>query len=198
VFLWVVAVFLYLMAGAGLNIVSLIDPITYSVATFGIYSFIILFFYQRAVFLDLSSAVPEPVVAISTQEVEHKKYQKSGMDTDELERNFARLGRLMADEKPYRDSELTLLSLATKLSLSPHHLSQLLNERVGKNFYDYINEYRVDEVKRELVNPQKSNFTILAIALECGFNSKSTFNTCFKKNTGLTPSQYRVQKIPQN
>lgn len=99
----------------------------------------------------------------------------------------------MEDEKMYRNEGLTLQALAERLSLSTHHLSQLLNQHQQENFYDFINRYRVAEVKQELLNPKKKHLTILALALEAGFRSKAAFNTAFKKHTGSTPTQYKRQ-----
>ena len=75
--------------------------------------------------------------------------------------------------------------------MSAHNLSQVINAKLGKNFYDFVNEYRVEEVKRRLRDPKYTNLKILAIGMDAGFNTKSTFNAFFKKHTGLTPSQYR-------
>lgn len=97
----------------------------------------------------------------------------------------------MKTQKPYRDPELTLTSLASQLALSRNSLSEIINSGTGSNFYDFVNKHRVEEVKQLLENPKFKDYTILAIAFEAGFPSKSTFNSIFKKFTGLTPSKYR-------
>jgi AraC-like DNA-binding protein len=97
----------------------------------------------------------------------------------------------MNEKKPYLDSELTLSSLAKDLNMSRSHLSQLINDGIGENFYDFVNKYRVEEVKRLMTDPLAKNFNLLGIALEAGFKSKSTFNLIFKRFTGLTPTEYR-------
>ena len=102
-----------------------------------------------------------------------------------------RLLNYMQEKKPYLDAELTLSSLAKDLSISRSQLSALINEGMGDNFYDFINKYRVEEVKRLMVDPQVKNYNLLGIALEAGFKSKSTFNLIFKRFTGLTPTEYR-------
>jgi AraC-like DNA-binding protein len=104
---------------------------------------------------------------------------------------IGRLLNYMIEKKPYLDSELTLSSLAKNLSISRSQLSILINEGIGDNFYDFVNKYRVDEVKRLLIDPQVKNYNLLGIALEAGFKSKSTFNLIFKRFTGLTPTEYR-------
>lgn len=102
-----------------------------------------------------------------------------------------RLRSFMEGKKPYLDPELTLSTLAKELSISRSQLSQLINDGVGDNFYNFINKYRVEQVKRLMVDPQMKNYNMLGIALEAGFKSKSTFNLIFKRFTGLTPTEYR-------
>jgi len=97
----------------------------------------------------------------------------------------------MIDKKPYLDAELTLSGLAKDLSMSRSQLSQLINDGMGENFYDFVNKYRVEEVKRLMTTPETKNYSLLGIALEAGFKSKSTFNLIFKRFTGLTPSEYK-------
>lgn len=98
-------------------------------------------------------------------------------------------------ERLYLDSELTLDRLAGLTGLSKHHLSEVLNRHAGKNFYDFINGYRVDFVRDRLA--EGSNRSVLDIALEAGFSSKSAFNAIFKQRTGLTPTQYRASVTSQ-
>ncbi|HEX7015191.1 MAG TPA: helix-turn-helix domain-containing protein, partial [Cyclobacteriaceae bacterium] len=102
-----------------------------------------------------------------------------------------RLRGFMTDTKPYLDPELSLSSLAKKMGMTRNQLSQLINAGLGENFYDFINKYRVEEVKRLMADPQKQNYNLLGIALEAGFKSKSTFNLIFKRFTGLTPTEYK-------
>jgi AraC-like DNA-binding protein len=102
-----------------------------------------------------------------------------------------RLLLYMIEKRPYLDAELTLSSLAKDLNISRSQLSILINDGMGDNFYDFVNKYRVEEVKRLMVDPQVKNYSLLGIALEAGFKSKSTFNLIFKRFTGLTPTEYR-------
>ena len=97
----------------------------------------------------------------------------------------------MQEQKPYLDPELTLTSLAKGLNMTRSQLSQLINVGIGDNFYDFVNKYRVEQVKKLMTDPQVKNFNMLGIALEAGFKSKSTFNLIFKRFTGLTPTEYR-------
>jgi AraC-like DNA-binding protein len=127
--------------------------------------------------------LPEPAVSGS--------YQKSGLSESEAQSHLNKLINVMQTEKPYLNSELTLRELADHLSVSAHNLSEVLNTRLNQNFYDFINSYRVEEVKRRLAVNESEKYNLLTIAYDSGFNSKTSFNTVFKKQTGTTPSQYR-------
>ncbi|PQJ80149.1 helix-turn-helix domain-containing protein [Polaribacter porphyrae] len=97
----------------------------------------------------------------------------------------------MKTEKPYLNPSLTIRNLAEKIKMNPRDLSVLINQHLEKHFFDFINEFRIEEAKKILKNPEKKEFTVLEILYDVGFNSKSSFNTAFKKHTGLTPTQYR-------
>lgn len=98
---------------------------------------------------------------------------------------------LMEKEKYYQEPELTLQNLADKLQVPAYQVSQAINEGLKKSFYDLVNGYRIEEAKRLLLDPANNNYTILSVGFEAGFNSKTTFNTVFKKFTGLTPTEFR-------
>ncbi|MBW1298874.1 helix-turn-helix domain-containing protein [Aquimarina litoralis] len=104
---------------------------------------------------------------------------------------YKELEFLMKEAKIYHDPNLGLDSVAKKLKISSNYLSQLVNKLTGKNFADYINTFRVEDAKEKLRNHNFVNYTIIGIALESGFNSKSTFYSAFKKLTGISPSSYR-------
>ncbi len=97
----------------------------------------------------------------------------------------------MKEQKPFLDPELTLAGLAQQVDMGRNQLSEVINSGVGDNFYHFVNQYRVDEVKRLIDDDTQRKYTILALAREAGFHSKSSFNQIFKKFTGLTPSEYR-------
>lgn len=101
------------------------------------------------------------------------------------------LVRLLYEEKLYLDSELSLTSLAEKMNLSPHELSFLLNKGFRENFWQFINKYRVEHSKKLLEDKKYAHLSMLGIAFEAGFNSKTTFNATFKKMTGMTPTTYK-------
>lgn len=101
------------------------------------------------------------------------------------------LTRSMEHGHAYRDGELTLDALASRLAMSAHELSQLINQSCGVNFQEYLNRYRVEALKLAMRDPQRAPASILDLALAAGFNSKSSMNRAFKKHTGTTPSEFR-------
>jgi len=119
------------------------------------------------------------------------KYANSSLKDVEKEKLIKRLTKSMENEKPYLNENLTLKDLANKLETTPNNLSQIINEKFNKNFYEFINGYRINEVKSLLSDPKYSHYSMLGIAFECGFNSKSTFNSVFKQFTGKTPSEFK-------
>jgi AraC-like DNA-binding protein len=129
--------------------------------------------------------------APSMEKETRKKYEKSLLNPEASEESLRNLLTYMVTERPYLNSNLTLPELARKLNLSTHHLSQIINERLNQNFFDFINGYRIEEIKRKLADPTQAHLKIEEIAFDTGFNSKSAFHTAFKKVTQTTPSQYR-------
>jgi AraC-like DNA-binding protein len=128
-----------------------------------------------------------------------EKYAKSGLRKEQAEAYLTKLLSYMDDEKPYLDGDLTIHHLAQKTGIPRHYITEVLNEKYGRNFFTFVNEYRVREVISRINDPKYQHYTILAIAFDAGFNSKSTFNTIFKAYTGNTPSEYRnnLTKSPE-
>jgi AraC-like DNA-binding protein len=120
-----------------------------------------------------------------------KRYEKSTLTEENAKKYLDQLSQFMEAEKPFLDTGISLYGLAKKLSMPPHHLSQVINEKLGLNFFEFINRYRVEEAKMRLIDPQHAHLTIAAIGLDSGFNSISAFNSAFKKNAGMSPSQFR-------
>ena len=120
-------------------------------------------------------------------------YQRSGLADAEAEQLRIALVALMETEEPWKDSELTLAQLAERLETSPHKLSEVLNSQMRQTFYDFVNGYRVREVQRRIKAGEAKKLKMLALALDAGFASKSTFNDVFKKPTNQTPSAYARQ-----
>ena len=122
---------------------------------------------------------------------QRKKYERSVLDRAMTADIKQKLENCIYTEKPYLNSELTMPLLAEQLKVSVHHLSQVINEQYGLNFSDFINQYRIEEMKIRLTNTRYHHLKIEQIAFDTGFNSKSTFQAAFKKFTGRTPSEYR-------
>lgn len=134
---------------------------------------------------------PEILAGIEEAVPPAPRYEKSTLTPERSERYLKRLLHLMETEKPYMDGELTLQKLAFKLAIPAQHLSQTINERLKQTFTEFINTYRVEEAKRLLLDPAMKHYSVLAIAEEVGFNSKSSFNAVFKKQVNMTPSEFR-------
>lgn len=153
-------------------------------------AFIILIGYfgfkQKDIFISFSSEADLEIPA--EPEI---KYAATKMEGTELNQCCNTVSHFMKTNRPYLDSDLTLPKLADELKVSTHHLSQVINEVHGKNFFNFINLYRVEEVKRKIQDPKYKDYSLLGIAYESGFNSKSAFNRVFKNITGTTPSNYR-------
>ncbi|MES2379818.1 MAG: helix-turn-helix domain-containing protein [Bacteroidota bacterium] len=128
-----------------------------------------------------------------SQETENVKYRKSSLDEETAMAIHKKLTQLMHDEELYKDAELTLTTLAIHLNVHSNILSQVINSYENKNFYDFINDLRIDEFKKQALLEKNKKFTLLSIALECGFNSKTSFNRNFKKVMGITPTHYLKQ-----
>lgn len=124
-----------------------------------------------------------------SDEKEKPKYEKYRLKNDVMEELAQKLESLMIKNQLYLKADLTLEELAKELAVPKHHLTQSLNEYFNKNFYQFINAYRVQEVQERMKKDHKTN--VLEIAFECGFNTKSSFNSYFKTITGYTPTQYR-------
>jgi AraC-like DNA-binding protein len=137
------------------------------------------------------------VADIETEEqaaAQTTRYENPRLSPEITKDYLDRLLALMDEKKPYLDSGLTLPQLAKLLSITPHQLSEVINTQLQKNFFEFINSYRIEHVKEDLLDPAKNHLKLLAIAFDAGFNSKPTFNTIFKAQTKMTPSEYRKQQ----
>jgi len=134
----------------------------------------------------------------STQSARFKQYPKyeySSLTSHDIAEYKETLLMFLEREKPYTDNDLKVQDLADQLGIPSYQLSQIINTELRRNFYDLINSYRIEEAQRRLTDPANQHFTILAIAYDVGFNSKSAFNTAFKKYTKMTPSQYKKSQL---
>lgn len=165
------------------------DPYELSFLGLTIFAFLYGFygFKQPAIFEEIVGTDQETQ---TDKAPKGRKYVRSGLKKKDAERFMKMIINYLEKEKPYLDRELTITQVAEELNIPRHFITEIINNYMGKNFYYFINEYRVEEVKRRLADPAYKNLTILAIAYDSGFNSKSAFNTIFKAMTGFTPSQY--------
>ncbi len=121
------------------------------------------------------------------------KYEKSLLNEKELEDISKKLIQIMEVERLYLNPDLSISDLSERIDQTNVQVSQTLNQKQEENFFDFVNQYRVEEVKRKLADPNNDHLSILGIALDSGFTSKSTFNKCFKRFTGLTPSVFKKE-----
>ncbi len=124
---------------------------------------------------------------------EKKKYPKSGLSEEAAAKLHQSLIQLMTDGALYKKSDLSINDLSSKLGVHPNYLSQIINQKEQKNFYDFVNTYRFEEFKRLIAMQKNQQYTLLSLAYDCGFSSKSSFNRYFKKATGKTPSEYTAK-----
>lgn len=122
------------------------------------------------------------------------KYQRNRVDDREAAELARKLTAYMTERKPYRDGALTLQALADAIGATPHMLSQVLNLHLRKSFFFFVNSYRTEELMAALNDPAQSHRGVLELALEAGFNSKSTLNSFFKRYTGVTPTEFRLSR----
>ena len=133
------------------------------------------------------------IITILEETVSNKDpLEKKKLITDEKFNDVkAQLLNYMQTERPYLESELSLIKLSKYLNTTAHILSYVINSGFDESFYQFINKYRIEEAKKFITDPKMNHLSILGIGFEVGFNSKSVFNTIFKKNTGLTPTEFK-------
>lgn len=158
---------------------------------FSVFLFVIGYFGVRQPSLFIEYSRKSKRLPIEEKRGGKSKYEKSGLSEEQAIAIHKNAVGLMVDEKPYLDPELTLYALAERLQIPPNHLSQAINSIEKKNFFDFVNQYRIEQVKKSLRLGEGDHLTLLGIAFEAGFNSKASFNRAFKKFVGETPSQYR-------
>jgi len=126
------------------------------------------------------------------------KYQGSPLTPDQKTQLAAKLESLMKNERVFTQSDLTIDQLAERLNTNSKYISQIINEFYHQNYYHYINSYRINEAKSLMTDPANDKYSILGISNIAGFASKSTFNTAFRKFTGITPSEFKNNALTVN
>ncbi len=186
-----------------LTIAAIPFPVLKGLVTFSFYFPGTIPHQLSSTFLDLGLFVLIFVVAytaLSKPELFRKnrgdksvKYAESVIDALESKKLFEQLKELMGTEVPFLKPDLSVNELANQISIKPKVLSQVINENGDTNFFMFINHYRVEHFKKEVLKEENKHFTLIAIAEKCGFSSKATFNSVFKKIEGKTPSQFLNQ-----
>ena len=147
----------------------------------------ILYFVNRVIL----KALRQPEIFAGITQNETTKYLGSNLTADQIERYRKQLVDLCNAEKPYLNAQVNIADLSEKLSVSTKHLSQVINQSFDKSFFDFINSYRIQDAQQILKESSDDKLTVLEVMYEVGFNSKSSFNTAFKKETGQTPTEFR-------
>ncbi|RVU31963.1 AraC family transcriptional regulator [Rheinheimera riviphila] len=186
---------IWLFAAASLLYDNLIGPLQTDLALKNLVVFVLIWtlaswgLRQKPGFAELYQPDAEMQETLPTlQTLTEAKYQRSALN-EQLSGNIVnKLHKAMTQDQLFLDAGLSLPKLAKHIATSPSYISQTLNETLGVNFFDYVNRYRVEAAKIQLLT---SNETVLDIAMNVGFNAKSSFYTAFKKETQLTPSQFR-------
>ena len=180
-------VFLWLNTILGIGVISSITPFGY---LFAVYFIAYFSLKQEEIFAFDNKSVIEIKEIIREEETKTPPKQPRIPDS-EFGLQKQKLENLMSFEKPFLNPTLGLPDLAARVKVTSHDLSYLINEGFGENFYQFVNRYRVEEAKRLLHSKEHQHLNMLGIAYESGYNSKTTFNTTFKKLTGLSPSEYQ-------
>ncbi|WP_430965366.1 helix-turn-helix domain-containing protein [Spongiimicrobium sp. 2-473A-2-J] len=121
----------------------------------------------------------------------HLKYRTSSLSKEELRLLFIQINQLLDEEKVYLDPQLKIQNLSDRLQISTHKISQTINTQGGMSFFDYVNGFRVEYLKNLLANPENRKYTILALGIESGFNSKASLNRIFKKYVRVSPKEFQ-------
>ena len=155
-----------------------------------LYIFLLLIFITATLFKSLKQ--PEIFSGIDAGELQIvQKYSTSSLTKEDISRIKEHLTLSMESDKLYLDPDLSIKDLAQKIDLNVRELSQVINNNIGLRFFDYVNKYRIQEAASIIENPPDPKMTILEIMYDVGFNSKSSFNTAFRKFTGITPSEFK-------
>ena len=169
------------------NIFTWANIVLVSIALFMFCWFVLKALYNPELFRGIDSKL-QTVKQLQKQETE--QFIETEKNT-EIKTQIQYLKKYMVEQKPYLESKLTLQQLAIQLNIDSRELSILINQHIGQHFFDFINKYRLKNAMEILKNSSKKELTIQQILYDVGFNSKSSFNTAFKKYTGHTPTEYR-------
>ena len=184
--MWFIDLINFLLLEVGVENIYLMNDLIF-ISILINFIFAILIFYK---------ALQQPQFLFDlTDDIKIHKYESSKLSREEKEEFLKKIEDYFVNEKPYLNPSLTIKDVADATNINSKYISQVINESLNKNFYDFINSYRVKEAMEQLLINGGKEKTILEILYDSGFNSKSAFNTAFKKNTGFTPTEFRHQNI---
>jgi AraC-like DNA-binding protein len=152
---------------------------------------LLLLFVFYFVIKVILKALRQPEIFAGIAQNDTTKYQGSNLTPTQIDEYKEQLLTLLSSEKSFLNPQVSLADLSEKLSISSKQLSQVINQSFDKSFFDFINAYRIQEVQRILKESLDDKLTVLEVMYQAGFNSKSSFNTAFKKETGQTPTEFR-------
>lgn len=159
-----------------------------------VFTFIIIFFGINQTVIYPKNKNLENSSILKDENLSSVKSDRKLLDEKQIKILSDTVFKYLSDEKPYLNPDYSLQMMADDLKITREKLSYLINNEQQKNFYKLINEFRITEVKEKLINPHFRHYTVLGIGLDCGFNSKTSFNRIFKEETGFTPSEYKKYK----
>jgi AraC-like DNA-binding protein len=184
--MWFIDLVNFSLSEFGWNNLFLMNSLTFA-SIFINFVFALLIFYK---------ALQQPQFLFNiSEEVKIHKYESSKLSREEKEEFLKKIEDYFVNEKPFLKPSLTITDISNATNIHSKYISQVINESLNKNFYDFINSYRIKEAMNQLLINGGKEKTILEILYDSGFNSKSAFNTAFKKNTGFTPTEFRHQNI---
>jgi len=178
----IIAVMLISLTGTLSVIISIIILSSFIVIVYGTLTLKPKFFYD----------LPDQILDSPDDQIKPKYYSSNLQDTQK-EKYQSRIIDYMLSDKPFLDPEFTISQFSNQLNIPSNHVSQIINEKLNINFLDFVNKYRVEEAKTKLKDEKMNHYTIVTIAFDSGFNSKTAFYSAFKKHVGSTPSQYRKE-----
>jgi len=190
-----VFLFMFIRFGIQIQLVSYDTLFLYVGAVLSIYVFLIGYLGMRQNTLLLAGEKEHSVEIDVNQSV---PYQKTGLSASSVDEMYVRLLDHMQKERPYLRDDLSLAMLAQEMELNTNQLSQVINQKSQRNFFSFVNSYRVEAVKSKLVDGSFSHLSILGMAYDCGFRSKSAFNRIFREHTGMSPVEFQKQHLSQD
>lgn len=170
------------------------DSIASAIYLFGIF-YIAYFSLKQKNYFPVNQLEQEQIDTIISESSGLEGTSKKLISDKDLQEIKSALIQIMDNKKPFLDPELSLFKLASQLNISSHLLSYVINKGCDENFYQFINRYRIEEAKKMIQDPGMQHLSLMGIAFEVGFNSKTVFNTTFKKSTNQTPSEFKKSNL---